>query len=151
MANGELVDLSLQRFAATSPAARVVLGRHNGNDVSFPYDFNKFTFLRGTVDGKAGSDVFLALSDGLSTGHIAPVPGGPVFRVSSKDQFDAALPAGQISVFSSARPSGAVSSSMPNVPMCGMNHAEFSEDEEIDGRIGYCSGRRNLSAVYTPN
>ncbi|MCH8149442.1 MAG: hypothetical protein IH987_15910 [Planctomycetes bacterium] len=92
-------DLELERFFVTSPRTRVVLGRRNGPDVPIEFSYDRFTLLRGRVLGSPGSDVFLALSDQLSTGHIVPVPGGPVYQVSGKDQADKSLAPGMISVF----------------------------------------------------
>ncbi|RME38779.1 MAG: hypothetical protein D6788_06770 [Planctomycetota bacterium] len=111
------VDLELRPFRVVGPRTKFVLGRKNGPDVPFDYDASRIAFFRGRVAGRPGSDVFLALGEGVSTGYIDLDPGGVRHRISSKDSQGRTLAAGRISVFPTHGGPGGLP---PGVPVCGV-------------------------------
>ncbi|MFQ5415229.1 MAG: hypothetical protein ACE5E6_12300, partial [Phycisphaerae bacterium] len=64
------VDVALERFSVTGPTTRFVLGRRDGPDEPIDFDPSRIALFRGSVLGRAGSHVFLALCDTTSTGHV---------------------------------------------------------------------------------
>ena len=99
------VDLELQRFYVTGPGTRFVVGNVAGEDVTWDFDPDRVTLLRGRVAGEPDSHVFMALSEWGSSGRIDH--GGTQYALW-----------GDATTMTVSRPavSGALS---PDVPFCG--------------------------------
>ncbi|MCH9034771.1 MAG: hypothetical protein IID42_09740, partial [Planctomycetes bacterium] len=93
------VDLVLQPFRVTGPNTQFVIGRKGQPDVPFDFDASSISLFRGSVLGHAGSHVYLALSDRMTSGYVDLGPGRQRLHISSKDAAGRALAPGEISVF----------------------------------------------------
>jgi len=132
------VDLELEPFHVAGPRTRVVIGHKGQPDEPLNFDPTAIAFFRGQVSGRAGSHVFLAFSDRLSTGSIDFGPGAGRYWISTKDRYGRPLPSGQLSVFEAHGAGG-----LPTgVPLCGVEgDRPFLPDEvraaapEQDGTV----------------
>ena len=78
-----VVDLELEPFHVTSANTRFVVGRKGEPDRPFDFDPSSVTLLRGHVAGVPASDVFLALAETQSTGHVQLSLGGERYEIAS--------------------------------------------------------------------
>ena len=92
------VDLRIQRFRVADERTRFVIGSPDGPDIPIAVDPERLVFLRGDVEGFAGSHVFITLSEGFSAGRIELGPGRPTYLLSSFTPVGEALPAGELSI-----------------------------------------------------
>ncbi len=106
---GAAVDLEVERFTVTAPSCRFVVGPGGG---PLAFDPDRVLLLRGSVAGRQGSHVFLALSPWGGSGRIDPGGGGEAHLLSSAggSGLRAAVPAP--GAFPGALP--------PGVPWCGV-------------------------------
>lgn len=118
LGRGQFVDLELERFHVTGPNTKVVVGRKGGADIPFDFDPSSVVLLRGNVVGHPSSDVFLALSDRLSTGHVDLGLGSGRYRVSSRMGAGRNLEGGKLAVFEASK-SG--NGPPPQIPLCGLD------------------------------
>lgn len=108
------VDLELQPFRVIGAHTRFVLGRRDGPDIPLTFDANKIVLLTGAVVDHPGSNVFLALSETLSTGIIDLGPGRARYGLSSRlGRHRPAMP-GRVALF----PATASSVGLDG-PLCG--------------------------------
>ncbi len=141
------VELAVEPFRVAGPRTRVVLGRKGQPDEPIDFDPTTISFFRGEVPGRAGSHVFLAFSERLSTGFVDLGPGAERYGISTKDRAGQPLPAGQLSIFQ-MHGDGSVP---PGVPLCGLDtgQAVLSEllpsvNPATDGSVAGTLPRVNL-------
>lgn len=116
LAEGLEVDLELEPFSVTGPGTRFVLGRLDAPDEPLDFDPDSITLLRGTVAGRPGSRVVLALHGGETTGVVDLGPGDRRYHLSGKGATGRALGAGRAAVFETT---GGHAELPPGVPFCG--------------------------------
>ncbi|HET6278698.1 MAG TPA: M12 family metallo-peptidase, partial [Candidatus Polarisedimenticolia bacterium] len=110
------VDLDLERFTVTGPGTRFVVGRRGAPDDALDFDPAAVLLLRGTVRGRPGSHLFMALQNGRASGVIDLGAGGGRYRIASQDAAGATLPPGTLAVFRMEETAAALP---PGVPLCG--------------------------------
>lgn len=112
------VDLEIEPFSVTRSQTRFVIGRRDVPDEPLDFDPRSIALFHGSVAGHEGSRVFLALSEGLSTGYVDLGPGRERYRIASKDEAGRELPPGRLTLF---RTTQAVPTLPPGVPLCGVD------------------------------
>ena len=112
----ESIELELRPFRVASEQTRYVLGRKDGPDMRLDFDPSRIAFFSGQVVDHAGSHVFLALSDTLSTGSIDLGPGRPTYRLSSRPGRGRAAIPGQVTLFRGTTRTVGI-----DVPLCGID------------------------------
>lgn len=137
------VELDLHSFRVTSDRTRFVLGRRNRPDIPLAFDPSGIVLLTGTVVDHPGSDVFIALSETLSTGKIYLGPGGETYLLSSELGQGRPPSPGQVAIFRATR-SGAGAGI--DVPLCGIDLVEANTTPRGDAR-GERSGSTSSSGT----
>ncbi len=113
--SGRFVDLKLEPFQVTTEKTRFVLGRRDRDDLTLDFDPTRIILLRGSVVDEPQSDVFIAIGQRITTGHIHFGAGGERFQIASRLQGGPTLPQGHLAVYQPVPGVGAV----PGVPACG--------------------------------
>jgi hypothetical protein len=136
------VTLTLERFNATKPGARFVLGSRTGRDRPLDFDPGSIKLYRGPVEGLdgpiPGSWAVLAASERQAAGLISLGAGGAgMWAVSSRARGGGVLAPGQLSVFPVT--AGGAADLAPGVELCRVVHGG-----EAPGRLQSerSSGRR---------
>ena len=123
----ESVELELQPFGVAGHNSRFVIGRLDEPDIPFPYDVSRISFIHGRVFDRAGSHVYLSLSDHSSSGYIDLGSGAPRYRISSKDGEGRQLGRGLVSVFKASGSPAAPAS----VPLCGVEGDKLRRGDSL--------------------
>jgi len=138
------VDVDVTPFSVVGSKTQFVLGRKGGSDLPLDYDVSRISLFHGSVAGRPGSHVFLALGGPQSTGYIDV--DGRRFLIASKSATGHDLLGDQLSVFPA---SGSASSLPPDVALCGVaDHRGDSIERGSTTALGgtAASGSRPISA-----
>jgi hypothetical protein len=122
------VDLELEPFWVAGPDTQFVVGRKGQPDRRLDFDPSSIALFRGHVRGRAGSHVYLALSDRQSMGFVDLGPGAQRYEISSKGRFGTTLAPQEIVVYKQT----AATSLPPNVPLCGVEGPHLKRLRALD-------------------
>lgn len=135
------VALEIEPLRVVSPKTRIVIGRKNGNDEPFPFDFSGTQLFHGKVKGAADSGVVLVASPRGVRAHIELGRSGKRFLLAS--------------VGSDARAAGSTIAEvspvmqryerLPDVPLCGRDATALSEES---GSVAGCCFEPPPEQVY---
>ncbi len=116
LSGSEQVTLRLERFTPVEPGTRFVVGGAGAKDRPVAFDASRILMFRGTVEGAAGSSVFLSIAPGSAVGRFDLGAGRGRFLLSSSGGSRTNLTEGQMAIFPASQEGGV----SLDVPMCAV-------------------------------